>query len=87
MSDDLESDYKKAERELEAAINSLRKYQGIEAIPYRQRNPLQQAEPPFCSFCGKGKNEVQCLVAGPAVFICNECVTLAAEFVAANSER
>ena len=28
----------------------------------------------FCSFCGKRKREVRKLVAGPRVFICNECV-------------
>lgn len=27
-----------------------------------------------CSFCGKGKSEVKRLVAGPAVFICDECI-------------
>lgn len=29
-----------------------------------------------CSFCGKDKTEVDRLIAGPAVFICNECVAL-----------
>ncbi|HZX01718.1 ClpX C4-type zinc finger protein [Kribbella sp.] len=29
-----------------------------------------------CSFCGKVRDEVQHLVAGPGVFICNECVEL-----------
>ncbi|MDH5769041.1 MAG: hypothetical protein OEZ31_08805, partial [Nitrospirota bacterium] len=26
-----------------------------------------------CSFCGKGHDEVKKLIAGPAVYICNEC--------------
>src|SRR5690242_14755716 len=30
----------------------------------------------FCSFCGKGQKDVQKLIAGPTVFICNECVDL-----------
>src|SRR5487761_1574687 len=30
-----------------------------------------------CSFCGKQNTEVERLVAGPGVFICNECVELA----------
>ena len=30
----------------------------------------------YCSFCGKTQHEVQKLVAGPDVFICNECVDL-----------
>lgn len=29
-----------------------------------------------CSFCGKGQDEVQKLIAGPGVYICNECVHL-----------
>src|SRR3954451_4416921 len=31
-----------------------------------------------CSFCGKADTEIAKLVAGPGVFICNECVALAA---------
>jgi hypothetical protein len=30
----------------------------------------------YCSFCGKSQHEVKTLIAGPNVFICNECVTL-----------
>ena len=29
----------------------------------------------FCSFCGKEKGEVNRLIAGPSVFICDECIT------------
>ncbi|MFD3404876.1 ClpX C4-type zinc finger protein [Kribbella sp. NPDC058693] len=29
-----------------------------------------------CSFCGKLRDEVEHLIAGPGVFICNECVGL-----------
>ncbi|HEU0306622.1 MAG TPA: ClpX C4-type zinc finger protein, partial [Lysobacter sp.] len=28
----------------------------------------------YCSFCGKSQHEVRKLIAGPNVFICNECV-------------
>ena len=28
----------------------------------------------FCSFCGKSQHEVKKLIAGPTVFICDECV-------------
>lgn len=34
-----------------------------------------------CSFCGKAGNEVKKLVAGPGVYICNECVDLCSEIV------
>ena len=30
----------------------------------------------YCSFCGKGQNEVRKLIAGPSVSICEECVNL-----------
>ncbi|XZG69511.1 ATP-dependent Clp protease ATP-binding subunit ClpX [Chitinibacteraceae bacterium HSL-7] len=30
----------------------------------------------YCSFCGKSQNEVTKLIAGPQVFICNECIEL-----------
>ncbi len=33
----------------------------------------------FCSFCGKSQLEVRSLIAGPGVFICNECVELCGE--------
>ena len=29
-----------------------------------------------CNFCGKSRHEVDKLIAGPDVYICNECVTL-----------
>jgi len=29
-----------------------------------------------CSFCGKSQHEVRKLIAGPAVFICDECVAI-----------
>lgn len=35
-----------------------------------------------CSFCGKGHDEVKKLIAGPTVYICNECVELCNEILA-----
>jgi len=35
-----------------------------------------RAEPPKCSFCGKSQNEVERLIAGPGVQICDQCVDL-----------
>lgn len=34
-----------------------------------------------CSFCGKGQDEVRKLVAGPGVYICDECVELCSEII------
>lgn len=35
----------------------------------------------YCSFCGKNQHEVRKLIAGPTVFICNECVELCMDIV------
>jgi ATP-dependent Clp protease ATP-binding subunit ClpX len=35
-----------------------------------------------CSFCGKSQDEVQRLIAGPEVYICDECVSLCNEIIA-----
>ncbi|MGC1419107.1 MAG: ClpX C4-type zinc finger protein [Acidimicrobiales bacterium] len=34
-----------------------------------------------CSFCLKSRDDVGTLVAGPGVFICNECVTLSSQLI------
>ena len=34
-----------------------------------------------CSFCGKKENEVEKLVAGPSVYICNTCVRIATDII------
>jgi ribosomal protein L37AE/L43A len=36
-----------------------------------------------CSFCGKGQDQVRRLIAGPGVFICDACVELCNEVLAA----
>ncbi len=35
----------------------------------------------FCSFCGKNQQEVKKLIAGPAVYICDECIQLCSEII------
>ena len=35
-----------------------------------------------CSFCGKAQTEVKTLIAGPGVFICDECVQLCQSIIA-----
>ena len=36
---------------------------------------------PYCSFCGKSQHEVRKLIAGPTVFICDECVELCMDII------
>lgn len=40
-----------------------------------------------CSFCGKSQDEVKKLIAGPTVYICDECVGLCNEIIAEEYER
>jgi len=40
-----------------------------------------------CSFCGKNSNQVDCIVTGPEVFICNECVRNASDIIREDAQR
>jgi hypothetical protein len=42
---------------------------------FREKNTL------YCSFCGKSQHEVRKLIAGPTVFICDECVELCMDII------
>ncbi|MBT8358973.1 MAG: ATP-dependent Clp protease ATP-binding subunit ClpX [Deltaproteobacteria bacterium] len=41
----------------------------------------------FCSFCGKNQKEVTKLIAGPAVYICDECIQLCSEIIDEETEK
>ena len=41
----------------------------------------------FCSFCGKNQKEVTKLIAGPAVYICDECIQLCSEIIQEENEQ
>jgi len=43
--------------------------------------PKKPADILFCSFCGKSNDAVKALIAGPTVFICNECVAVCNKIV------
>lgn len=38
-------------------------------------------QPLHCSFCGKSQHDVRKLIAGPTVFICDECIELCMDIV------
>ena len=40
-----------------------------------------------CSFCGKSQDEVKKLIAGPTVYICNECIDLCNEIVSEDRQQ
>lgn len=57
-----------------AALNDVRKLRGqppLSALP----------EPPFCSFCGQGRDDVRTLIAGDSAFICGEGVAEAQRLI------
>jgi hypothetical protein len=60
------------------ALRSVRRQQ--ESRMPSTSSPIETAIA-HCSFCGKPNTEVQRLVAGPGVFICNECVALCATII------
>ena len=41
----------------------------------------------ICSFCGKSQREVKKLIAGPSVYICDECVSLCNEIIAEDTSK
>jgi ATP-dependent Clp protease ATP-binding subunit ClpX len=46
-----------------------------------KQNGRQDGRLLYCSFCGKSQNEVRKLIAGPSVFICDECVALCNDII------
>jgi ATP-dependent Clp protease ATP-binding subunit ClpX len=40
-----------------------------------------------CSFCGKNQNEVKKLIAGPTVYICNECIDICIEIISDDAQQ
>src|SRR5499427_3063716 len=41
----------------------------------------------YCSFCGKSEHQVRKLVAGPSVFICDECVELCGDIFEPDDDK
>jgi ATP-dependent Clp protease ATP-binding subunit ClpX len=46
-----------------------------------QNNGAKNKTTLYCSFCGKSQHEVKKLIAGPTVFICDECVELCMDII------
>jgi hypothetical protein len=54
-------------------------------MPTRQLPRIRRRPNPRglrCSFCGKAKEQVAHLIAGPGVFICDECIRLCNQIIA-----
>jgi len=49
-------------------------------------NKVEEGKLLYCSFCGKNQNEVKKLIAGPSVYVCNECVDLCNDIIREEDE-
>ena len=51
--------------------------------------PIERRDGPSltCSFCGKAQKEVKKLIAGPTVYICDECIGLCNDIIAEEIEK
>lgn len=52
----------------------------------RSKNNQRGQDMLFCSFCGKAQSEVRKLVAGPAAYICDECIELCESIIQEENE-
>lgn len=87
MSDnDPQRSTEKPRNEVEASIDAILKLQGKEPIYGSEDNQTFPPEPPFCSFCGKGKNQVRQMLQGNNAYICNQCVALCQETLSIESK-
>ena len=58
------------------AVNKTRTKLGLDPIPFSS-----DPEPFYCSFCGKQPEEVESMVSGASVYICNECIRKCYELI------
>jgi ATP-dependent Clp protease ATP-binding subunit ClpX len=49
--------------------------------------PIKQGGKLLCSFCGKSQDDVRKLIAGPTVYICDECIELCNDIIAEELEE
>ncbi len=53
-----------------------------------KRSTVGDGTPPvLCSFCGKSQDEVRKLIAGPKVYICDECIDLCNDIIAEECDQ
>ncbi len=75
-----QNDYEKVKRLIKYLMSVTKSINGEtekeESSPESSKSEATQSKMIYCSFCGKNKNEVFKMIAGPSVFICNECIAL-----------
>jgi len=66
---------------LSAKIDAAPPIGAAHALPPPVSRQPESTNTLYCSFCGKSQHDVRKLIAGPAVFICDECVELCEDIV------
>lgn len=66
---------------VEQSIDAILVAEGKAPIYENTGLPACDPKPPFCSFCGKGENQVRQMLPGKDAFICDQCVMLCHEIV------
>ena len=59
----------------------------VPEVDQRQERVTEDQEELYCSFCGKSQHDVKKLIAGPSVFICDECIDLCCDILQVESRR
>jgi hypothetical protein len=67
---------------LGVSIAAVKKGLDCHVGPGKQRRRKRAKADPACSFCGKSQKQAKKLIAGPGVYICDECIDLCNEIVA-----
>ena len=68
------------EKELLDVLNRFRAIHGYPRLP---KGP----NPPYCSFCGRSKEETEALVAGMDAYICGDCANEARRLLIREEEK
>jgi len=63
------------------AVQLIDKMGHVRFLCNKRQGLLSRRNTLYCSFCGKNQFEVKKLIAGPTVFICDECVRLCMDIV------
>ena len=65
----------------DAVLNNNKKYLDAISSTKKRKSEKNEERLLYCSFCGKSQHETRKLIAGPSVFICDECVDLCNEII------
>ncbi len=75
----------------ESYVAALRHFRDInpleDAMSHKEDTPTFAEAPLKCSFCGKSQTMVKKVIAGPGVYICDECIFLCVEIIAPSQEE